>query len=173
MALISPEATDTARPGRQLTGRAVFLMFLAFFGVIIAVNGIMLTVAIDTLPGTVTDSAYRSSQRFNQSLAEARARDGRGWRVDANVAREASGTAAVTISLRDADGAPIDRIAVTARLLHPATRTNDRAFDIGRTGPGTYAGTVDNAFAGAQDLVIEVTRDGEVMYRSRNRVLLP
>lgn len=173
MAIASPETPRNTRQPRPLTGRMVFAMFVAFFAVIIAVNGTMLTLAIDTLPGTVTDSSYRSSQRFNQTLADAREREARRWAVEANVARDASGTAAVTISLRDSDGAPIERIAVTARLLHPAARSNDRAFDVGRTGPGLYVGTADHALAGAQDLVIEATREGEVLYRSRNRVLLP
>jgi nitrogen fixation protein FixH len=173
MAIASPETPRETRQPRQLTGRMVFAMFVAFFAVIIAVNGTMLTLAIGTLPGTVTDSSYRSSQRFNQSLAEAREREARRWAVDANVARDTSGTAAVTISLRDAEGAPLDRIVVAARLLHPANRSNDRTFDVGRTGPGLYAGTIDQALAGAQDLVIEVRREGEVLYRSRNRVLLP
>ncbi|WP_168201808.1 FixH family protein [Phreatobacter aquaticus] len=173
MAIASPETPREARQPRPLTGRMVFAMFVAFFGVIIAVNGTMMTLAIETLPGTVTDSSYRSSQRFNQSLAEAREREARRWAVDANVARDGSGTAAVTISLRDAEGAPVDRISVSARLLHPVTRSNDRTFDVARTGPGTYVGTADQAQAGAQDLVIEVKREGETMYRSRNRVLLP
>lgn len=159
--------------GRRLTGRAVFLILAGFFAVIFTVNAVMISLAIDTLPGTVTDSAYRSSQRYNQTLAEARKREARGWTVDAHVARDPSGAAAVTIGLRDRNGAPLDRIAVTARLMHPAHRGNDRTFDLGRTGPGAFAGTTGNVAAGAYDLVIAIDREGETTYRTRNRVMLP
>lgn len=169
-ALASPEA---AGQGRRLTGRAVFAILAAFFGVVFTVNAVMITLAVDTLPGTVTDSAYRSSQRYNQTIAEARERAERGWKVDAHVARDPSGAAAVTMSLRDRNGAPLERIAVTAQLMHPAHRSNDRAFDLGRTGPGAFAGTADNVASGAYDLIIAIEREGETTFRTRNRVMLP
>jgi len=158
---------------RRLSGRGVFLLLAAFFGVVFTVNAVMISLAIDTLPGTVTDSAYRASQRYNQTLAEAGEREARGWKVDAHVAREPSGTTAVTISLRNREGGPLDRVAVTARLMHPAHRNNDRVFDLARTGPGAFAGTTDTVAAGAYDLVIAIDREGETTYRTRNRVMLP
>ena len=44
-----------------LTGRKVLLMLVAFFGVVIGVNVIMMKLAIQTLPGTEVDSAYSAS----------------------------------------------------------------------------------------------------------------
>jgi nitrogen fixation protein FixH len=170
---VAPTSPEAAGPGRRLTGRAVFIILVAFFGIVFTVNAVMISLALDTLPGTVTDSAYRASQRYNQTLAEARERAERGWTVDAHVAREPSGTAAVTMSLRDRSGAPLERVTVTARLLHPAHRSNDRAFDVGRTGPGAFAGTADHVAPGAYDLVIAIEREGETPFRTRNRVILP
>jgi nitrogen fixation protein FixH len=151
----------------------VFFGFVVFFGIIIAVNGLMLTLALDTMPGTTTDSSYRASQRFNSDLAAARERAARGWNVDARVERNPTGIAAMTVSVREPEGAPVERIAVKARLMHPAHRVNDRIFDVTRSGTGLYAGTTEGVVAGAHDLVIEIDRDGEVLYRSRNRVMLP
>lgn len=158
---------------RRLTGRHVLAILVGFFAVVIAVNAVMLTLALDTMPGTTTDSAYRASQRFNADLAAARARDVRRWSVDARASRDPSGAAAVTVSVREAGGAPVERIEVSARLVHPVHRIYDRSFDVARTGPADYAGTASNVAAGAHDLVIEVARDGETLYRSRNRIVLP
>lgn len=169
-----PASNPTSRTGeRRLTGRGVLLIFIGFFGVIFAVNAVMLSLAFDTMPGTTTDSAYRASQRFNAGLAAAREREARGWRVEARSSRDPSGVAAVTIGLRDAEGAPLERVQVSARLMHPVHRANDRSLDVMRTGPGLYAATADDVAAGAHDLVIEVERDGVTLYRSRNRIMLP
>jgi len=43
---------------KPLTGAKVLFMLLAFFGVVIGVNMIMMRLAIQTLPGTDVDSAY-------------------------------------------------------------------------------------------------------------------
>lgn len=164
---------ETTRRGRRLTGRMVFLMFVAFFGVIVTVNALMLTLALDTMPGTTTTSAYQASQRFNRDLAAARARDARGWVVEAHADRDPAGFAAVTISLRDSAGAPVDGVTVAARLEHPARRALDRVLDVARSGTGRYAGTTGDVSAGAHDLVVEISRGGETLFRSRNRVMLP
>jgi nitrogen fixation protein FixH len=158
---------------RRLTGRMVFLGFLAFFGVVVSVNAVMLSVALDTMPGLTTDSSYRASQRFNRDLAAARLRDARAWKVEARVDRDASGIGAVTVTVREPEGTPVERITVKAQAQYAARRANDRSFDVVRTGPGLYTGTAEGLVAGAHDLVIEVERDGETLYRSRNRVMLP
>lgn len=173
---MSPAIPSTSPDGRRqwrLTGRMVFVGFVVFFGIIITVNALMLTLALDTMPGTTTDSSYRASQRFNQDLAAARERSARGWQVDARVERNPAGIAAMTVTVREPAGAPVERIAVRARLMHPVHRINDRTFDVTSSGTGLYAGTTEGVVAGAHDLVIEVDRDGEVLYRSRNRVMLP
>ena len=166
--------TETPVPGqRRLTGRAVFVILVSFFGVVVTVNALMLSLALDTMPGTTTDSAYRGSQLFNRELAAARERAAVGWAIEARVTRDASGIAAATISVRDRDGGPVERIAVTARLEHPARRAADRRLDMARAGTGLHAGTADDVSAGAYDLVVEISRDGAFMFRSKNRVLLP
>ncbi len=162
-----------AASGCELTGRAVFAIFAAFFGVVFTVNALMLSLAIDTMPGTTTESAYRGSQLFNSELAAAQERAVLGWAVEAGVVRDASGAVAVTVSVRDRDGGPVERIAVAARLEHPARRAADRHLDMARAGTDLHAGTVDQVPAGAYDLVVEVRRQAALMFRSRNRVVLP
>lgn len=158
---------------RRLTGRTVFFILVAFFGVIVAVNAMMLSLALDTMPGLTTASSYQASQRFNRDLAAARERDARGWAVEARADRDPAGVAAVTVSVREPEGALVERIAVSARLEHPARRTLDRPLDITRTGTGLYAGTAADVAPGAHDLVVEISRAGVLLFRSRNRIMLP
>jgi len=55
-----------AQPPRPITGRKVLFMMVAFFGVVIGVNLIMMRLAIQTLPGTEVDSAYSASLAYER-----------------------------------------------------------------------------------------------------------
>ena len=57
------DATIPRRP-RELTGRAVLLILLAFFGVVIAVNLIMARYAVSTFAGVETESSYKAGLAF-------------------------------------------------------------------------------------------------------------
>ena len=54
-----------------------------------------------------------------------------------------------------------------------ARRAADRRLDMALAGAGLHAGTADNVAAGAYDLVIEISREGRLMFRSKNRIMLP
>lgn len=120
---------------RRFTGWHMATIMIAFFGVVIAVNVVMASSAVRTFGGVVVDNSYVASQRFNGWLAEARAQDRLGWRVEA---REASdGTLA--LALRDANG-PIDGALVAVDAQHPLGRLPGRAFTLIGLGAGRYEG---------------------------------
>ena len=56
---------------KPLTGAKVLFMLLAFFGVVIGVNMIMMRLAIQTLPGTDVDRAYSASLAYEKEIATA------------------------------------------------------------------------------------------------------
>ena len=51
---------------KPLTGGKVLAMLIAFFGVVIGVNMIMMRLAIQTMPGTDVDSAYAASLAYEK-----------------------------------------------------------------------------------------------------------
>ena len=79
------------QPPKPLTGGKVFLMLVAFFGVVIGVNMVMMRLAIQTLPGTEVDSAYSASLAYEKEIATARDQSARNWKVDAHVERHGAG----------------------------------------------------------------------------------
>src|SRR5437588_2344247 len=97
-------ASVAARP---LTGRMVFCMLVAFFGVVIGVNMIMMRLAIQTLPGTNVDSAYSASLAYEKEIAAAHDQNGRNWHVDAQVQRGPDGAATLQVEARDDNGHPV------------------------------------------------------------------
>ena len=60
----------------RMTGRKVFLIMVAFFGVIIAVNLLMAYKAINTFPGLEVKNSYVASQTFD---ADRSAQIALGW----------------------------------------------------------------------------------------------
>src|SRR6185295_8926919 len=78
---------------RPLTGRKVLFMLVAFFGVVIGVNMIMMKLAIQTLPGTEVDSAYSASLAYESEIAAAHDQNARNWSVDARIGRDSAGGA--------------------------------------------------------------------------------
>jgi nitrogen fixation protein FixH len=61
------------KPVRPLTGWHVLAMFVAFFGVIIAVNFLLAWKAIATFPGLEVDNGYVASQSFDAEMAAQKA----------------------------------------------------------------------------------------------------
>ena len=60
---------------RELTGRAVLIWLIGFFGLVFVVNGIMAKAAISTFGGVETQSSYKAGQMFEHEVALARAQD--------------------------------------------------------------------------------------------------
>ena len=158
--------------GRPLTGRAVLFMLIAFFGVVIGVNLLMMRLAIDTLPGTDVESAYRASLAYEHEIQTAHEQDSRHWRVEATVARSGIEGADIRISVQDKNGAPMTGLDFSGRLERPTDKRADRAVTLTEVGAGIYKGRAEGVPAGQWNFVLEGDARGKRVFRSRNRVLL-
>ena len=172
--MIGPEtaAMDAAPAGRPLTGRHVLMMLLAFFGVVIGVNVLMMKLAIDTLPGTEVDSAYKASLAFNSEITAARTQDARGWKVAGRVERAPDGGAVVRVEARDGQGAPLTGLAFSVVLARPTDKRSDHVVGLAEAEAGIYRGVATGVAAGQWDVVFEAQRGSERVFLSRNRVML-
>jgi nitrogen fixation protein FixH len=150
--------TGKQSPTGQLTGWMVFGLIVAFFAVIFGVNAYMAHMAISTFGGVETESSYHAGQTFERDVAMAKAQDQQHWQVDVNVTTAADGGAVLDIVARDAAGAPL-------------TGLLDRNLAVSESAPGRFRGNVDIP-AGQWDLVIDLSRQGERLFRSKNRVVL-
>ncbi|HEV2541946.1 FixH family protein [Methylorubrum populi] len=169
--------TATASPPRPspstgLTGRTVFAIFAAFFGTIACADAFLVTSAVRTWSGLEEPSPYRASQRYNAELERARAQSAQGWILDGKVAREGHTGAAVTVSLRAADAAPLTGRTLRARLERPTDKRADRTLVVTETAPGLYAGHLPAVSSGQWELVVEVLDGDDVAFRRRHRVIL-
>ena len=115
------------------TGRHMAAIFVAFFGVVIAVNFAMARLAISTFGGEVVANSYVASQNFNRWLGEAAAEKALGWQVA--TARQGDGRLVLTLS-----GAP-QGASLSAMARHPVGRLPDRMIAFTSAGAGHFVST--------------------------------
>ena len=170
--LARPSRGDTTRQPRELSGRMVLVGLIGFFGVVFAVNGLMIEKALSTFGGVETESSYEAGQLFEHEVALARAQNAEHWRVDAKVTPSADGGTRVDIVARDAAGAALTGIDAAVTFERPTDRRLDRALALDEVAPGHFRGGAEKISAGQWDLVIELSRQGRRHFRSRNRIVL-
>ncbi|MEI6485239.1 MAG: FixH family protein [Sphingomonadales bacterium] len=133
----------TAKP---FTGRHAAAMFVAFFGVVIAVNISMARLASGTFSGTVVDNSYVASQEFNRWLADARRQAALGWATPVSL------DAARHVRV----GVPGAGFTVSGTAHHPLGRAADVPLRFARHGSFFVAATP--LPAGRWQLRIDVRR---------------
>lgn len=155
----------------EITGRMVFGLLVGFFAIVIGVNGLMIHKAISTFGGLETESSYRAGQLFEREVEMAKAQDAQHWKVHATVTTPGDGSTALDIGARDAAGLPLAGMDASARFERPTDRRLDRAVTVSEEAPGRFRGSTKIS-SGQWDLVIELSRGGERLFRSRNRIVL-
>lgn len=167
-----PRPATTAPVPRSLRGRTVLAALLAFFAVVVIVNGVMVALAITTMPGLQTERPYQVGIAYNAEIAAARAQAGRHWAVASRVVRDPPGHTAVTVTVRDGAGTPVTGLRVAVKLLRPTDQRDDHAVDLLEREPGTYRGEASGVAAGAWDVETCAGRASEPLFRSHNRITL-
>ena len=140
---------------KPFTGRRMAIILVAFFGVVIAVNLLMATLATRTFGGTVVDNSYVASQRFNGWLQEAREQAELQW--DARTTLDASGHLLVRASTPNG---PLVGATIEAVASHPLGRAPDRRLGLLSTEPGLYR-SHKPVPAGRWTIRLTVRRDGQ------------
>lgn len=162
---------STGKRPREVTGRTVLIWLLGFFGAVFVVNGVMIKAATSTFGGVQTTSSYKAGLMFKQELAKAEEQDERHWQIDGKLVRNVAGDAVLDVSARDAKGAPLTGLTAVARLAHPADARLDHEISLNRIGAGQFHGEV-LAQRGQWELLVDLYRGGDRVFRSRSRVTL-
>lgn len=155
----------------QFTGRHMLYALLTFFGIVFAVNAVMIKLALSTHTGVVANEPYRKGLKYNERIAAGVRQDALGWTDDIALTNGGRGLA---VTLSDANKAPVAGLKVTAVLGRPATVTEDATLALVETTPGRYEAAADLKGEGAFDASIEVTDPGNsaggILYRARKRL---
>jgi len=159
------------RKRRELTGKHVLFCFLGFFGLVFAVNAILVKAATSTFGGVQTTSSYKAGLMFEQDVARAEQQDALHWQIQGKLVRNGAGEAVVDLSARDANSVPLAGLVAQARLAHPADERLDHVIALNSIGAGQFHG-VAQAQPGQWDLIVDLYRGETRVFRSRSRVTL-
>lgn len=157
---------------RRLSGRAILLMLLAFFGVVLAVNAVFVAFALRSFTGLSTERPYQRGLEWNRELAAVAAQKSRGWSVSAEVVAD-GGEARILVSFADAAGRPLDGLTVRGELRRPASQGSDVAAPLAAEGDGRYGAAVTLPLRGQWDLRIEAQAADGAPYILEKRLWLP
>jgi len=157
------------RRPRELTGHAVLLYLVGFFGIIFAVNGWLVQAATSTFGGLETPSSYKAGLMFESEVARAERQQALHWHVDGKLTRDRKGEAVLDISVRDAQGAPVTGLSADATLAHPADARLDQIIHLVKSGAGAFHGEARSR-SGQWELIVDFYRDQSRVFRSRSRV---
>jgi nitrogen fixation protein FixH len=158
------------REGAPLTGGKVLMICVAFFGTIFGVDALMAFDAISTFRGEVTAHPYEKGLAYNSDIEAAKAQGARDWRVDVSFAADGPARTA-RIAFTDPSGRPVEGLAVAGVFEAPADVRRDKSFTLQETTPGTYVGQASPS-RGVWDFEITAAREGQTLFRSKNRVSL-
>lgn len=157
-----------------LTGRHVLIGILAFFGVMLAANGVFVYLALSTFGGLDASDAYRTGVNYKTRLAESEAQAARGWTVDVALTKQGD---RLNASFLDRSGTPISGLAVTATIGRPATDKADRRIELGERGAGRYGAAVEPLGPGSWVLSLTASRltsrGEQSRFRLKRRLWVP
>jgi nitrogen fixation protein FixH len=157
----------------EITGKHVLIGMLTFFGLIIAVNIVMIRLALSTHTGVVAENTYRKGVKYNEEIAAAERMDLLGWR---NTMALAPTGDKLSIDIRDKDGKAVKGLAIKATLGRPASEKYDLELTLNETADGTYEAAIPARDSGTYVASIEAIdpareQDG-VLYRAKERLWL-
>ena len=119
--------------GFTIKGWHVATAVTAFFGLIIAVDALFLTLAYRTHPGQVANKPYEAGLLYNAELKRQRQQAELGWRAAAEARPDE-----LAVWMRDRDGTPLTGLTVSADLQRPATGHGRTTVSLAEVEPGLY-----------------------------------
>lgn len=146
----------------KLTGWHFLAIMLSFFAVIVIVNTIFVTRALNAFSGLVVKNSYVASQFYNEKIEQAEKQKALGWDLDLLVNNQGA-----DFILLDKTGAPVTNKLVTLNLLPNRDADGDLHLILNETTPGHYFAKIPQ---GAHTLNsvwwigLDILADGELFY---------
>ncbi len=129
--------TKKAEEQGKFTGTHMAIIMVAFFGVIIAVNLTMATLASRSWTGLVVKNSYVESQRFNSILQNSREQATLNWTGELSQSKNG-----VKFELRQADGKIVEAEKVVVIFRRPATEVLDQFVTLNSVGNGAFTSDI-------------------------------
>lgn len=166
-------ATIYASPARPAArDRWIPWVFVAGMLLVVAANAALVYFAMHSWDGLVSDRAFERGVVYNRLIAEAAAEEALGWKADVAYQANAKGkSASLVVTLRNADGRPMDRAALSLEAARPVGVQAPVAISPRYIGDGRYAADIEDLRAGQWDIRMTVAADGHEAHYTRRIVV--
>ena len=155
----------------KITGRVVLFSMLAFFGVIFAVNGTFMYLAIDSWPGLVSKTPYEDGVNYNQTLTNASQQKALGWQSVVTSKKMNDGRDHVVIKMLDADNQAIAGLKMTVIFKRPVQNIDDINSEFNEVFAGQYETDILLPVDGRWTVVVEASND-TTSYRLDHEIMV-
>jgi nitrogen fixation protein FixH len=152
--------------GFIFTGRHMLIIMIAFFGVVIGVNMVLVYVSQSSWSGLVVDDTYRASQRFNTIASQARALAATGIRGDLSLSGRD-----IRYQLSHPQTGAVDADAVTVVFKRPVGEYQDFTLVLNAQGNGEFTGE-HNLAKGQWIVDITSQYQGRIVYHEAVRRII-
>lgn len=137
------------------SSRYIPWIFVGGMAIVIAVNAVMIWLAVGSFSGLYTSKPRERGLAYNTVIAEQAQRDALGWRIDTAWRPEAN---RLEVVLLDADGKALAPSRLTAELVRPVEKRAPLAVTLVPTDIGRFAAELVLPERGNWDLDIVVER---------------
>ncbi|MEA1651031.1 FixH family protein [Nitrospirillum sp. BR 11164] len=141
-------------------------IFVGGMGVVIVVNSILIYYAMHSWTGIVTAKPYERGIEYNKVLEAQAQQDALGWVFDADI--EPWGDSNIlTVRITARDGAALDGMALTGRLVRPIDIMPDVPLTFTAAGNGRYTASVVLPKHGQWDLKLKAEKGADWYHLTR------
>ncbi len=164
------EPRDNIRDRRQ--GRWIPWLIVAFFGVVIAANGVMVYIATTTFTGLQTEGHYLKGLAYNRVIEAERAEQALGWQVTVRFESTGERRGRIVAHAEDAAGAPLADAVVVAHLVRPTQDGYDMSITLTSEDNGLYAAEIELPLPGLWEIQTQIVHPSGT-YRTAQRRVTP
>lgn len=141
-------------------------IFVAGMLLVVAVNGVLIFMAVGTWSGLVVERPYERGLGYNRALAAAERQDALGWAIKARIDSGPSGNQLV-VEAMDRESRPLNDLRIDVVLERPLGPRETLKTELRRIAAGHYAVSLPPLARGQWQARIAVSVGGDAMHLSR------
>lgn len=148
------------------TGWWVFSLFVFFFVIVIAVNGVFITVALDSHTGLITENPYEKGLAYNETLERAASQE-------KIVSQPQYKNGVLSWQMKDDSGALIESATVKAKIIRDVQDGYDFTIELENKGNGLYEAVIEAPLPGIWSAHLSSKWDNNKHYQTVYKFITP
>lgn len=158
-------------PPMPTRGSWIPWLFVAFFVLVVAVNGTMIWLAMSSWTGLAANQAYDKGLQYNRNLEAAHRQAALGWQPRLTARLVTDATVEAELQVTDARGQLLLGAAVVAEFERPTSEGADFRVVLSPASLGAYRASFELPMIGAWNAHVTIRR-GDDLYVHEQRLML-